>query len=656
MKVVDEGHAMGRGKGSLAIRFASWISAQRRWAMTGTPTQQTASQNGLSNMNGLMQFLQHDFFTRRRDGDKVWQRFISRSWKDGHLSSFYRLKSLLSLLMIRHTKLDIEELQPPVYKTTIVPMSSVEIITYNTLVSAVQGNLLLTGMEGKTSGKQDSLLHRSQTKHAHLALTNIRRVCCGEARVLPSLKHEQWIEFIELCVNKHKMKAEKVQEMEEFLQRTTSEQLSRCHSCGILLSMLLVLPCGCLLCTECTDTQRSTCLMCDKPYDVDDFQLLQPGLFYEWRKSEDFDSKDDKNLGQAARTNVIAALDQNGAHGAEGSALRAHAAHNQLLLRPPAERQRSRNPNDGHVCEYSQSFDPGKCTLCFEPHQHCKLVNRDSRCQTCFAEAKDCPKAETKSHFLVQKLLRLYEAEQKRNSDFIPTSDSGQLASQRKLKVIVFSQFRQALDLVGNRLLNRFGTGCVAEYWGNYRAAELHKFVFDKDCFVLLLGKDGSEGLDLSFVTHLFFLEAIWDKSLQQQAVARAWRMGATGPVQVETLLAKSTVEEQMHKLEEARSLKNLEVDNSSSETNESTDDVQTAALLKEDYSEIQRGKIQFLLKSLKLIVGVDLVPLPHAEYVEKRFGSQEAATSTCPTEATHNEPRTKKLKRSPKQVHFAVC
>jgi hypothetical protein len=68
--------------------------------------------------------------------------------------------------------------------------------------------------------------------------------------------------------------------------------------------------------------------------------------------------------------------------------------------------------------------------------------------------------------------------------------------------------------------------------------------VNDPACFCMLLSNDGSEGLDLSFVTHIFFLEEVWDKSLSDQAVARAWRMGATGPVHVETLVAKGSVEE----------------------------------------------------------------------------------------------------------------
>ena len=57
------------------------------------------------------------------------------------------------------------------------------------------------------------------------------------------------------------------------------------------------------------------------------------------------------------------------------------------------------------------------------------------------------------------------------------------------------------------------------------------------DSFVLMLCQDGSVGLDLSFVTHLFILTPIQDAALERQVVSRAHRMGATGPVIVETVL-----------------------------------------------------------------------------------------------------------------------
>jgi len=67
----------------------------------------------------------------------------------------------------------------------------------------------------------------------------------------------------------------------------------------------------------------------------------------------------------------------------------------------------------------------------------------------------------------------------------------------------------------------------------------------------MLLGKDGHEGLDLSFVTDIIFLDVVMDKAVETQTVARAWRMGAKGPVNVETLIAENSIEESMFNLEQ---------------------------------------------------------------------------------------------------------
>ena len=48
------------------------------------------------------------------------------------------------------------------------------------------------------------------------------------------------------------------------------------------------------------------------------------------------------------------------------------------------------------------------------------------------------------------------------------------------------------------------------------------------DCFVLLLTRDGSHGLDLSMLTHLFLVDQCWDPAVEQQVrIARACRMAS---------------------------------------------------------------------------------------------------------------------------------
>jgi hypothetical protein len=57
-----------------------------------------------------------------------------------------------------------------------------------------------------------------------------------------------------------------------------------------------------------------------------------------------------------------------------------------------------------------------------------------------------------------------------------------------------------------------------------------------EDVYILFLDAALSHGLDLSFVTHIFLLEPIDDAALLEQVTSRANRLGATGPVEVETI------------------------------------------------------------------------------------------------------------------------
>uniref|UniRef100_A0A804N7H0 Helicase C-terminal domain-containing protein n=2 Tax=Zea mays TaxID=4577 RepID=A0A804N7H0_MAIZE len=65
----------------------------------------------------------------------------------------------------------------------------------------------------------------------------------------------------------------------------------------------------------------------------------------------------------------------------------------------------------------------------------------------------------------------------------------------------------------------------------------------------LVMDGTAALGLDLSFVTRVFLMEPIWDRSMEEQVISRAHRMGATRPIHVETLAMRGTIEEQMLKL-----------------------------------------------------------------------------------------------------------
>jgi hypothetical protein len=249
-----------------------------------------------------------------------------------------------------------------------------------------------------------------------------------------------------------------------------------------------------------------------------------------------------------ARTPTTNATNAAGTEVAPAAAI--EVVNEEALIRPPAaiRRRRTAKYGDGHECIYDCLAANGVCTLCHEEHNYCNFMNSSSKCQTCFRLALKCPSEESKASYVIQKLLGLYTL-RKEFVGRIPDSSHFSERDTRPLKAIIFSQFRNALDVVGDRLLRRFGTACVAEYWGRYRTQELSKFTNDSACFCMLLSKDGSEGLDLSFVTHIVFLEEIWDKSLEDQAVARAYRMGAHGAVEVDTLIAENSIEETMREM-----------------------------------------------------------------------------------------------------------
>jgi hypothetical protein len=267
---------------------------------------------------------------------------------------------------------------------------------------------------------------------------------------------------------------------------------------------------------------------------VDELQKFQPGFELDWRLNLELKSK------RAAIAPSLPPLQPD-----PGAALHNvwnRAQDDEPLIRPPRERRRKHKLGDGHECSYDRYAADGRCVLCLEEHNFCCLLNERSRCDVCHRVAEHCPEDESKSFHLIERLLDLHRSQHHRLAGSTNEMSVGGMA--RPLKVIVFSQFRSSLNIVGDRLLRRFGTACIAEYFGSHRKQELNKFTNHPGCFCLLLTKDGSEGLDLSFVTNIVFFEEIYDQALQDQSVARAWRMGAKGQVDVETLIARHSLEE----------------------------------------------------------------------------------------------------------------
>ncbi len=124
-------------------------------------------------------------------------------------------------------------------------------------------------------------------------------------------------------------------------------------------------------------------------------------------------------------------------------------------------------------------------------------------------------------------------------------------------KAIVFSQLVKSLEVIRQRF-ERFRP---LEYHGKIpsgkRDAIIEQFRDDRSRHVLLMSYGaGSVGLNLQFCGYVFLFDRWWNPAVEDQAINRAHRIGASGPVTVTRMLTLGTIEERIHQvLEEKRQL-----------------------------------------------------------------------------------------------------
>jgi SNF2 family DNA or RNA helicase len=124
-------------------------------------------------------------------------------------------------------------------------------------------------------------------------------------------------------------------------------------------------------------------------------------------------------------------------------------------------------------------------------------------------------------------------------------------------KAIIFSQWVQTLKNISQRLA-RFRP---LEYHGKiptrHRDATIEEFRNDPSRHVLLMSYGaGSVGLNLQFCSYVFLFDRWWNPAVEDQAINRAHRIGAAGPVTVIRMLTLGTIEQRIHNvLEEKREL-----------------------------------------------------------------------------------------------------
>ena len=124
-------------------------------------------------------------------------------------------------------------------------------------------------------------------------------------------------------------------------------------------------------------------------------------------------------------------------------------------------------------------------------------------------------------------------------------------------KAIVFSQWVTTIKRL-SKALRRFGP---LEYHGQIppsrRDGVIGRFRDDASAHVILMSYGaGAVGLNLQFANYVFLFDRWWNPAVEDQAINRAHRIGASGPTTVTRFLALDTIEERIdHVLQEKREL-----------------------------------------------------------------------------------------------------
>lgn len=121
-------------------------------------------------------------------------------------------------------------------------------------------------------------------------------------------------------------------------------------------------------------------------------------------------------------------------------------------------------------------------------------------------------------------------------------------------KVLVFSQFVGALEEM-ERILDEKKIRYEKIYGDTHdRVSPIERFKKDKDTTVFLISlKAGGVGLNLTAANNVILLDDWWNPAVEDQAFARAHRIGQKQNVMVFRLICKDTVEEKVLQLQEKK-------------------------------------------------------------------------------------------------------
>ncbi|MCB9554472.1 MAG: helicase [Deltaproteobacteria bacterium] len=114
-------------------------------------------------------------------------------------------------------------------------------------------------------------------------------------------------------------------------------------------------------------------------------------------------------------------------------------------------------------------------------------------------------------------------------------------------RALVFSQWTSLLDLIEPHLKRAGVEFCRLDGTTRNRKAVIERFTDEDGPAVMLISlKAGGVGLNLTSADHVFLLDPWWNPTVEEQAAARAHRIGRTRPVLVHRLVTRDSIEQRV--------------------------------------------------------------------------------------------------------------
>ena len=118
-------------------------------------------------------------------------------------------------------------------------------------------------------------------------------------------------------------------------------------------------------------------------------------------------------------------------------------------------------------------------------------------------------------------------------------------------KIIIFSQFTSALDLIAKRLEKIHINFSMLTGQTRHRDKVIDEFTSGKTSVFLISLKAGGTGLNLTQADTVIHFDPWWNPAVEKQATDRAYRIGQTNPVFVYKLIMSNSIEQKVFKMQQ---------------------------------------------------------------------------------------------------------